>query len=92
MHDGPDPSDDDTSGEPLDDTPDEGILVELLAGAGGDHGSKTSPEDVHDEEGEGAARVERDNGLLALGAAVILTFTFFSHLFKFLFIKVGEQI
>ena len=50
--DGPDPSDDEATSEPLADSVKESVLVVLLADTGREHGAESGPEDVEDEHGE----------------------------------------
>ena len=72
MADGPDPSDDEATSEPLADTVDKSLGLETLLGdASGDHSSEATPEDVDNEESKGGAGFELHNGLLALGAGIV---------------------
>ena len=83
MADGPDPSDDEATSEPLADSVKESVLVVLLADTGREHGAESGPEDVEDEHGEGGAGFELHNGLLALGARIVsLSFSGFGHSFR----------
>ncbi len=43
----------------------EGVALEFVTGASGDHGAKTGPDDVEDEAHDGEGWVKLDNGFFA---------------------------
>ena len=65
MDDGPDPAQDGPAEEPLQNTVQEGISVELLVHAGRNHSAPAWEDDVEDEENNVHGWLHLDDGLFA---------------------------
>ena len=66
MEDGPNPWTEGPAEEELEESEDEGVLVEaILAEAGGDHGARAGADDVQDEQNDVPWGVNFDDGFFA---------------------------